>query len=181
MFSSLVLSKANTLTQGRSVSEMSDLCQNGLSLLITRHPIVRLISSFNDKFGWNSTDGAGFTYGVRLFLRSDYHMKAFFPHSFLFLTTLNLTDIGKTHKGFKPAVVPHTENWPPTQFPRVGKDVKNEWHLIDFSGFVDFLHSQWKKDGKFLTDNHFRVSISFYAKFRFFDQNFDFLTKISIF
>jgi len=158
------------------MSEMADLCQNGLSVLITRHPIVRLISSFNDKFGWNSTDGAGFTYGVTLFLRSDNHMLSFFPRSFEFLTRLNVTQIRETHKGS----IKLAPSWgTPTKFPRVGKDVKNEWHLIDFSDFVDYLHSQWKNDGNFMDDNHFRVIISSYAKFQFLTKLIIW-TKISI-
>ena len=39
--------------QGYPTDSMKRLCSEGVHVLITRHPIVRFISAWNDKFSWN--------------------------------------------------------------------------------------------------------------------------------
>ena len=43
--------------EGPSFQEYVKLCESGLHALIVRHPILRFISAWNDKFSWNSTAG----------------------------------------------------------------------------------------------------------------------------
>ena len=111
----------------------------GISGLVTRHPIYRLISSWNDKFGYNSTSGSGFRYGLK-WLYDDMTMRYFFEDELNHITNLN-PDIlrsrfqaGKLASIFKPTEKTYTS------FPR--HEVEDPWHMIDFSKFIKYASSR---------------------------------------
>ena len=69
--------------QGPSWDEVKKTSLEGISGLVTRHPIYRLISSWNDKFSYNSTKGPGFRYGLK-WLNDDLSMKLSFNSERIF-------------------------------------------------------------------------------------------------
>ena len=50
-----------------SPPENEAMCQNAEKVLVVRHPILRIISAWNDKFNLNNTaDGAGLKMGINI-------------------------------------------------------------------------------------------------------------------
>ena len=149
--------------QGPKLSEMKNLCDNGLNVLITRHPIVRIISSWNDKFGWNSTEGSGFAYGVKQFLKKKLGLSKAFPEAVQLLLKINKTELAD-HQGFSPKLTSFigrynlfrsTTGPSPPIFPRPNQQYP--WHLINFSDFLAYYYDQWQTHGGFMQDLHFKV------------------------
>ena len=58
-------SKGYGTDKGISFDQMTTYGLNSITAIVTRHPIYRIISSWNDKFSYNSTFISGFNYGIR--------------------------------------------------------------------------------------------------------------------
>ena len=84
--------------QGPSLSEYNRMCSEGLHALVVRHPILRFVSAWNDKFGWNSTAGAGFRYGLRFWREEVYPFKKLFLEDYQFLTSMDRATVDEKHK-----------------------------------------------------------------------------------
>ena len=57
---------------------LKNLCENGERILVVRHPILRIISGWNDKFNLNNTEqNSGLQMGMSFFrgLAKDYILK----------------------------------------------------------------------------------------------------------
>ena len=53
------------------------------NITLLRHPIYRIISSWTDKFSYNSTENAGFNYGLRLEFEKIIVVNSYFFFNFL--------------------------------------------------------------------------------------------------
>ena len=118
----------------------------GISGLVTRHPIYRLISSWNDKFSYNSTAGSGFRYGIN-WLYDDTIMHYFFDTELNHVMNLDPNILRSRFKAGNLANVfkPTTTNY--TSFPRRGPKVEDPWHAIDFSKFIQYAVTRPNRTG----------------------------------
>ena len=65
-------------------------------ILIARHPILRIISAWNDKFNMNNTDPAGIPMGLSMLLKTQMGQSFQTDVSFL-KEELNVSDIESQH------------------------------------------------------------------------------------
>ena len=114
-----------------SNSQVQQMCTSGEKVLFVRHPILRLISAWNDKFSL-ANNGAqhGLPYGMNL-LRGWSRQ---FPEDFKFMTKeierkKKTLDACKSGKSKQAQCLPSSER----------SHKRNPGHLIDFYDFVKFL------------------------------------------
>ena len=126
--------------------EVSKASLEGISGLVTRHPIYRLISSWNDKFSYNSTSGSGFRYGIK-WLHDDITMRYFFSIELDHVTNLNPDVLRSRFQAGNLATIfkPTTTNY--TSFPRHGPKIEDPWHVVDFSKFIQYAASKPNRTG----------------------------------
>lgn len=131
---------------GPSYAELAKLTTDGISGLVTRHPIVRIISSWHDKFGYNSTKGSGFKYGYKKLLTMPW--STFFRAEAKWVHQLSPTLL-KEHFKFDAMTMKRVKvlfgQDGTGQFPR--ENTRDPWHCIDFERMVDFIVTR-------TTDNH---------------------------
>ena len=135
-----IISKFNQIGSGTNKGiQFQDLRQfglNSITAIVTRHPIYRIISSWNDKFSFNSTQPAGFNYGLRkLFLVPQWryyfkqeHEMASRMERKLLVQRFKVKEVDL--KKFK--LKGGNENFPKDN----GFD---KWHLVEFERLVQFL------------------------------------------
>ena len=130
------------------MADFVKLCDFGHQALIVRHPVVRWVSSWNDKFSWNSTAGAGFAYGLRFW--GTPRMQKEYPSEFSFLTGMHFSEIQAKHE----FAAQHNIKFKSigNKFPR--KEGKTPWHLLDLEKWIIAV----AKKGYVPKDQHFLVS-----------------------
>ena len=133
-------------------SQVTNMCQNGEKVLFVRHPILRLISAWNDKFNLNNTSAkSGVQYGMRILYQMKKHASSEMQYIWREWPTSNFA----TNCRRKCAKICPLECIPKN--PR--KHRANPWHLISLNSFLDYLTSSLP----YRVDPHFSP-ISFITK-----------------
>lgn len=156
---SYYLEHAIGTNQGPSLDQIKKLSTEGISGIVTRHPIYRLISSWNDKFSYNSTGGAGLRYGIRR-LHANFDLKRAFLKELNYLDSIDpeimINRFNMTPSEVEKFTHRYKKNSKFMSYPRDhGED---PWHVMDFSQMMKFAATRKPKAGKkigYMTDGHF--------------------------
>lgn len=133
-------------------SAVTKMCKNGHKILFVRHPILRIISAWNDKFNLNNTrQKSGVQYGIRILLRMKNHARRELEKIFEEWSENEVTSLcrRKCSKSCPIECIPKK--------PRLNRE--NPWHLLPLKTFLDYLTS----NVPYRVDPHFSP-ISFITK-----------------